>query len=90
MLDATERKTLAWSAFIAGVLLVIPGETPRGPRIADYAIQILGRFLDHHATQISWALCVAFVAHHLWKSKKEEKAAAPAPAPPAVNPETSG
>jgi hypothetical protein len=71
MLDATERKTLAWSAFIAGVLCLIPGEVPKGPRPLDYLLQVLGRMLDHRATQGAWALCALFVAYHLWKTRKE-------------------
>jgi len=77
MLDATERKTLAWSTFIAGVLCLIPGETPRGPRIGDYLRQVIfDRFLGHHATQIAWAICLGLVVHHLWRSRKEEAASA--------------
>lgn len=72
MLDATERKTLAWCAFIAGVLCLIPGETPHGPRWWNYIVQVLGRTLEHRATQMAWALCAALCVFHLWKSKKEE------------------
>jgi hypothetical protein len=77
MLDATERKTLAWCTFIAGVLTLIPGETPRGPRVWDYLRQVIvDRLLEHRATQIAWAICAALVIHHLWRSRKEEAASA--------------
>lgn len=86
MLDATERKTLAWSAFIAGVLCLIPGEqlhhALKGPRPVDYVVQFLrdglvrDRLLAHHATHIAWVICAALVAHHLWRTRKEEAAEA--------------
>jgi hypothetical protein len=71
MLDATERKTLAWSTFVAGVLTLIPGEVPKGPRYIDYVVQVLGRLLDHRATQGAWMLCAILVVYHLWKERKE-------------------
>jgi hypothetical protein len=83
MLDATERKTLAWCTFIAGVLCVIPGETPRGPRVWDYLRQVLvDRLLEHRSTQIAWAISAALVIHHLWRTRKEEAANAKAPTSP--------
>ncbi|MDC3953182.1 hypothetical protein [Polyangium jinanense] len=72
MLTATERKTLAWSAFLAGVLCLIPGETPRGPRIWDYARQVLlDRLLEHRATQIAWVIAALILIHHVWRSRTE-------------------
>jgi len=91
MLDATERKTLAWSAFIAGVLCVIPGEVPKGPRIVDYLWQAVpGRILDHHATQIAWGLAFLLVVYHLRRLKLEEAAENAQTAAPAPTPEPGG
>jgi hypothetical protein len=78
MLDATERKTLAWCTFITGVLCLIPGETPRGPRVLDYTIQVFGRVLEHHATQGAWAICAVIVVYHLWRTRKDAQPEAPA------------
>ncbi len=86
MLDATERKTLAWITFVAGVLCLIPGDTPKGPRPWDYAREVLGRIVDHHATQIAWVLCLLLVAHHLWRTRREEAASAEAPASSSSSP----
>jgi hypothetical protein len=72
MLDATERKTLAWCMFIAGVLCLIPGEIPKGPAPLDYARQIVGRLLDHHATHGAWTISMILVAYHLRQSRKEQ------------------
>jgi Na+/melibiose symporter-like transporter len=80
MLDATERKTLAWCAFVAGVLCLIPGETPQGPRWWNFVVQVLARMLEHRATQIAWALCAAIVAYHLIRTRKEEAAVQAPPA----------
>jgi hypothetical protein len=72
MLDATERKTLAWCMFGAGVLCLIPGEIPKGPALLDYVRQVVGRLLDHHATHGAWGICMLMVAHHLWRLRKEQ------------------
>jgi hypothetical protein len=74
LLDATERKTLAWSFFLAGVLCYIPGEPLRGPRLLDVLRQLGVRFVEHHATQIAWGLCILIVAYHLHCVGKEERA----------------
>jgi hypothetical protein len=58
--------------FAAGVLCLIPGEIPKGPAPLDYARQIVGRLLDHHASHGAWAICIVMVAHHFWRSRKEE------------------
>jgi len=75
MLDATERKTLAWCMFIAGVLCLIPGEIPKGPTPLDYARQVVGRLLDHRATHGAWAIALLLVGYHFWRLRKEEAAA---------------
>lgn len=91
MLDATERKTLAWCTFIAGVLCLIPGETPRGPRVWDYARQVLlDRLLEHRATQIAWAICAILVIHHVWKSRTEAVTTPADATPPAESARTDG
>jgi len=74
MLDATERKTLAWCMFAAGVLCLIPGEIPKGPTPLDYARQVVTRLLDHHASHGAWAICALMAAYHLWRLRKEESA----------------
>jgi len=89
MLDATERKTLAWCTFAAGVLCLIPGEQPHWPqaghhasKIVNFAIQlvemarqlIVMRVLEHRATQGAWGLCAILVGYHFWKTRKEEAA----------------
>lgn len=79
MLDATERKTLTWCAFIAGILCLIPGEQPKGPRIIDYALQLAGRIFVHHATQMAWALALGLGLYHIVRTRKELAAAPPAP-----------
>ena len=71
MLDATERKTLAWCMFAAGVLCLIPGEIPKGPAALDYARQVVGRLLDHRATHGAWFICLLMVVHHHWRSQQE-------------------
>lgn len=73
MLDATERKTLAWCMFAAGVLCLIPGEIPKGPTAIEYMKQVLGRILDHHSSHIAWTLCAIMAAHHVWRLKKEHE-----------------
>ena len=91
MLDATERKTLAWCTFIAGVLCLIPGETPRGPRVWDFVRQVvLDRLLDHRATQIAWTICAICVIHHLWKCRTEAVSPPATPTPPAESARTDG
>ena len=83
MLDATERKTLIWCAFIAGILCLIPGETPKGPKPLDYVLQLSGRMLAHHATQMAWGLALILCAYHVFKTRKEDaQNEAPAAAPP--------
>ena len=81
MLDATERKTLAWSAFLAGVLCLIPGEALKGPRWIDGMRQLAMRVFEHRATQIAWGLCLVLAAYHLYRARQERLAEAPAPAP---------
>jgi hypothetical protein len=71
MLDATERKTLVWCTFLAGVLCLIPGEIPKGPAPLDYVRQVVGRLLDHHATHGAWAISIALIAYHVRQSRKE-------------------
>ena len=72
MLDATERKTLAWCMFIAGVLCLIPGDIPKGPTPLDYARQVLGRLLDHRATHGAWAIAFLLLTYHFWRLRKDE------------------
>ncbi|MDI3284646.1 hypothetical protein [Polyangium sp. 15x6] len=91
MLTATERKTLAWCTFIAGVLCLIPGETPRGPRIWDYARQVLlDRLLEHRATQIAWVIAAVIVIHHVWKSRSEAASTPGDASSPAESARTGG
>lgn len=84
-LNATERKTLAWCMFAAGVLCLIPGEIPKGPLPLDYARQVVGRFLDHHASHGAWAICAILVAYHVRQVRKEDEAASKRASAPAIS-----
>jgi hypothetical protein len=82
MLDATERKTLAWCMFAAGVLCLIPGEIPKGPALLDYARQVVGRLLDHRATHGAWILAALLAGYHVLQLRKEAETATNKPALP--------
>jgi hypothetical protein len=71
--------------FAAGVLCLIPGEIPKGPTPLDYVRQVIGRFLDHHASHGAWAICAILVAYHFRQLRKEEHAVSKPASDPAVS-----
>ncbi|MDI1448003.1 hypothetical protein [Polyangium sp. 6x1] len=94
MLDATERKTLAWCSFIAGVLCLIPGEQIQGPfewsRRWELMFQLLRRFPEHRAAQIAWTISAICLIHHLWKSRTEAASTPETPTSPEESARTGG
>jgi hypothetical protein len=65
---------------------MIPGEALKGPRWVDGMRQVVMRVFEHRSTQVAWGLCLVLVAHHLYRTRQERLAVAPAePATPSAS-----